>query len=231
MEAFELEAEKRTATGRAENKRLRKAGRVPAIIYGGEGEPVMVSLAHNELVQRLDNEAFFSHVIKIKVGRKTEQTVLRALQRHPAKPFVEHADFLRVVAGEKLRMGVPLHFVDVETCPGVVDGGGILQHNLTEVEIECLPSNIPEFIDVFCGRLQLNDAVHLSDLALPEGVQIVSLLGEDADQNNLTVVSVQAPRVAAEAEDEEAETALEGEADEQEDSESGEGADESGSND
>ncbi|MES1956486.1 50S ribosomal protein L25/general stress protein Ctc [Salinisphaera hydrothermalis] len=218
MEAFELNAEKRNVTGRAENKRLRKTGRVPAIIYGGNGDPVMLSFNHNDLVHHLDNEAFFSHIIKINVaGGETEEAVLRDLQRHPAKPFVEHADFLRIVAGEALRMHVPLHFVGEEECPGVVDEDGVIQHNLNDIEIECLPRDLPEYLEVDCRNLHLHDAVHLSELVLPSGVQIVELMGDEEEQNDLTVVSVQVPRAAVELEaEEEAEAEAEAAAEEAE---------------
>ncbi|WP_353176983.1 50S ribosomal protein L25/general stress protein Ctc [Salinisphaera sp. T5B8] len=227
MEAFELNAEKRTAKGRAENRRLRREGRVPAIIYGGNGEPVMLTLEHNDLDHHLDNEAFFSHIIKIKIdGGATEEVVLRDLQRHPAKPFIEHADFLRIVAGEALRMSVPLHFVGEEECPGVADEDGVVQHNMNDIEIECLPRDLPEYIEVDCSKLHLHDSVHLSELVLPEGVQIVELMGDEEDQTDRTVVSVQVPRAAIELEaEEEAEAeaeaaAAEGEEGEAEDGES-----------
>ncbi|WP_348762274.1 50S ribosomal protein L25/general stress protein Ctc [uncultured Salinisphaera sp.] len=204
MEAFELNADKRDATGRAENKRLRKTGRVPAIIYGGNGDPVMLSFDHNDLNHHLDNEAFFSHIIKIHVnGGETEEAVLRDLQRHPAKPFIEHADFLRIVAGEALRMSIPLHFIGEDVAPGVVDEEGVISHNMNDVEIECLPRDLPEYIEVDCSQLNLHDSVHLSDLVVPEGVQIVDLMGEEDEQNDQTVVTVQVPRAAVELEAEE----------------------------
>ena len=204
MEAFELNAEKRQSTGRAENKRLRKTGRVPAIIYGGNGDPKMVSFNHNDLNHHLDNEAFFSHIIKINVeGDETEEAVLRALQRHPAKPFIEHADFLRIVAGEALRMSIPLHFIGEEVAPGVIDEDGVISHNMNDVEIECLPRDLPEYIEVDCSKLNLNDSVHLSDLVVPAGVQIVDLMGDEDEQNDQTVVTVQIPRAAVELEAEE----------------------------
>ena len=204
MEAFELNAEKRQSTGRAENKRLRKTGRVPAIIYGGNGDPKMVSFNHNDLNHHLDNEAFFSHIIKINVeGGETEEAVLRALQRHPAKPFIEHADFLRIVAGEALRMSIPLHFIGEEVAPGVIDEDGVISHNMNDVEIECLPRDLPEYIEVDCSKLNLNDSVHLSDLVVPAGVQIVDLMGDEDEQNDQTVVTVQIPRAAVELEAEE----------------------------
>lgn len=229
MDAFELNAEKRTATGRAENRRLRKSGRVPAVIYGGNGEPVMLSLEHNDLNHHLDNEAFFSHIIKIKIsGGDTEEAVLRALQRHPARPFIEHADFLRIVAGETLRMSVPLHFAGEDECPGVTEEEGVMQHSMNEVEIECLPRNLPEYIEIDCSKLGLYDSIHLSELVMPEGVEIVELMGEEEDRVDRTVVSVQLPRAAIEleaADEAEAEAAAaeqaEVEADESAESEEG----------
>ena len=230
MEAFELNAEKRTGRGRAENRRLRKSGRVPAIIYGGKGDPVMFSLEHNDLHHHLENDAFFSHIIKIKVKNgKTEEAVLRDLQRHPAREFVEHADFLRVVAGETLRMSVPLHFAGEDECPGVTEEDGVVQHNLNEVEIECLPRDLPETIEVDCSKLHLNDSVHMSELVLPEGVVLVDLMGDEEEQNDQTLVSIQLPRAAIEleAEDEaEAEAAAEAAAENDEADESGEDAEE-----
>ena len=230
MEAFELNAQARTATGRAENRRLRKTGRVPAIIYGGKGEPVMFSLDHNDLNHHLDNEAFFSHIIKINIDGEAEEAVLRDLQRHPARPFIEHADFLRIVAGEKLRMSIPLHFAGEDECPGVVDEEGVMQHNLNDVEIECLPRNLPEYLEVDCSKLHLHDSVHLSEIILPEGVEIVELMGDEEEQNDLTVVSVQVPRAAIELEAEE-EAEAEAAAAEAAESEEGEAGDEEGSDD
>lgn len=210
MDAFELNAEQRTASGRAENRRLRKSGRVPGIIYGGDGDPVKVSFNHHELERSFGNDAFFSHIIKIHIdGGKTEEAVLRDMQRHPAKPFIEHLDFLRIVAGEALRMSVPLHFVGEETAPGVEQEGGILQRNLVEVEIECLPRNLPEAIEVDCSQLAVHDTVHLSDLVLPEGVSLVDLMGEEEEQIDQAVVSVQMPQLEPEPADEEAEEAAE----------------------
>lgn len=212
MEAFELNAEKRRETGSAASRRLRKQGRVPAIIYGGEGKPLMVTFDHNELTHRLDNEAFFSHVINITVdGGRPVEAVLRDLQRHPARPFIEHADFLRIVATEKLRMSVPVHVLGAEDAPGVKTEGGIVQHMLTEVEIECLPGDLPENIELDISELELHGTVHLSELSVPQGVDIVALAyaEEDEDVDSL-VLSIQLPRAEVE-EDEEAEAVAEGE--------------------
>lgn len=201
MKPFELNVEKRTGQGRAANRRLRREGKVPAVLYGGNDEPLMLSVDHDDLDHHLDNEAFYSHVIKINVaGGKAEEAVLRDLQRHPSKPFIQHMDLLRVVAGEALRMHVPLHFIGEDECPGVKEEGGIVQHSMNDVEVECLPRNLPEYIEVDCSALNVNDAVHLSELTLPEGVELVDLM-HDTDR---TVVSVQLPRAAIELEEEEA---------------------------
>lgn len=206
MKPFELNAEVRTAHGRPQNRRLRREGRVPAILYGGNGEPVMLSVDRDDLNHHLDNEAFYSHVIKINIkDGATEEAVLRALQRHPARPFIEHMDLLRIVAGETLRMSIPLHFIGEEDSPGVKDEAGIFQHSRNDVEVECLPRNLPEYIEVDCSAMGLHDALHLSDLKMPEGVELVELMHDDAA--DATVVSVQLPRAALELEAEEAEEA------------------------
>jgi len=202
MKPFELNAEVRTAHGRPENRQLRREGRVPAILYGGKGEPTMLSVDRDDLNHHLENEAFYSHVIKINIkDGATEEAVLRDLQRHPARPFIQHMDLLRVVAGETLRMNIPLHFIGEEKAPGVVDEGGIFQHNRNELEVECLPRNLPEYIEVDCSAMGLQDAIHLSDLVMPEGVELVELMHED--YADVTVVSVQLPRAALELEAEE----------------------------
>lgn len=201
MKPFELNVEKRTAQGRAENRRLRREGKVPAILYGGKGDPLMLAVEHDDLDHHLDNEAFYSHVIKINVaGGETEEAVLRDLQRHPSKPFIQHMDLLRVVAGEKLRMQVPLHFEGEEDCPGIKEEGGIAQHSMNDVEVECLPRDLPEYIEVDCRTLAVGDSVHLSDLKLPQGVELVDLMHE----TDRTVVTIQLPRAAIELEEEEA---------------------------
>lgn len=206
MKPFELNAEVRTAHGRPQNRRLRREGRVPAILYGGNGEPVMLSVDRDDLDHHLDNEAFYSHVIKINIkDGATEEAVLRDLQRHPARPFIQHMDLLRIVAGEALRMSIPLHFIGEEDAPGVKDEAGIFQHSRNDVEVECLPRNLPEYIEVDCSAMGLHDALHLSDLKMPEGVELVELMHEDAA--DATVVSVQLPRAALELEAEEAEEA------------------------
>lgn len=204
MKPFELNVEKRTARGRAANRRLRREGKVPVVLYGGKSEPLMLTVEHNDLDHHLHHEAFYSHIIKVSIaGGGTEEAVLRDLQRHPSRPFVQHMDLLRVVAGETLRMNVPFHFTGEEECPGVKEEGGIVQHSMNDVEVECLPRDLPEYIEVDCSALGVGDAVHLSELTLPEGVELVDLMHE----SDRTVVSVQLPRAAIELEEEEAEAA------------------------
>lgn len=210
MKAFELNAEVRTEHGRSESRRLRREGKVPAIMYGGGGDPVMLSVDHDDLAHHLENEAFYSHVIKINVdGGKDEEAVLRDLQRHPSRPFIEHMDLMRVVAGEALRMSVPLHFMGEDQAPGAVEEDGIFQHSMTEVEVECLPRDLPEYIEVDISWMGLNDAVHLSEVKVPEGVQLVDLMHEDVDP---TVVTMTLPRGALEMEQEEEAASEEAEA-------------------
>jgi large subunit ribosomal protein L25 len=201
MKPFELNAEPRQDKGRAASRRMRREGKVPTVMYGGNGDPVMLTVDRDDLEHHLENEAFYSHINKINVkGSSAEDAVLRDLQRHPAKGLVQHMDLLRIVAGEAIRMNVPLHFINEETCPGVKDEGGIIQHNMNDIEIECLPRNLPEYIEVDCAGMHLHDAIHMSEITVPEGVELVELLHQDIDR---TVVSVQVPRAALELEAEE----------------------------
>jgi large subunit ribosomal protein L25 len=170
-ESFEVVAEPRGDAGKGASRRLRRTGRVPAIVYGAHQEPEMISLRHNELIQHLGDEAFYSHILNLKVGDKTSRVVLKDLQRHPAKPFILHVDFQRVMMDEKLRMVVPLHFLNEGKAKGV-KAGGVVSHNLNEIEVTCLPKDLPEFIDVDVTDLDIGDILHLSEVVLPEGVEL-----------------------------------------------------------
>ncbi len=199
MSLFEIDAESRTDTGKGASRRLRHAGRVPAIMYGGDEDPKAITLNHNEVLKRLDHEAFYSHILTVNIDGKPNQTILRDLQRHPAKPVVMHMDFLRIDENQTLRVNAPLHFLGEEECPGVKEGG-VVTHELTDVAIETLPRNLPEFIEVDVSALELGGILHLSDLIMPEGVSLVDLArGEGHD---LPIVSIHIPRVATEVEDE-----------------------------
>ncbi|MEL7447974.1 MAG: 50S ribosomal protein L25/general stress protein Ctc [Pseudomonadota bacterium] len=189
---FELHGELREDKGKGASRRLRRTGKVPAVLYGGKGEPRAISLDHTELMHQLENEAFYSHILTIKVGDKKQEAILKDLQRHPAKRAVLHADFQRIVADEKLRTNVPLHFVNEETSKGVREGGGVVSHLATDVEISCLPKNLPEYIEVDVAELDIDEMMKLSDLTLPEGVELVELsYGADHDQ---PVVAINRPR-------------------------------------
>lgn len=169
--SFEVNAQPRTGTGTGASRRLRRTGLVPAIVYGAHQDPEMVSVSHNELLKHLEHEAFYSHVLDLKVGDEVTKVVLKDMQRHPAKPFILHVDFMRVSQDEKLKMVVPLHFLNEDTCKGV-KMGGVASHTITEVEIVCLPKDLPEFIGVDMAEMEIGSIVHLSELVLPEGVAL-----------------------------------------------------------
>ena len=196
MVDFTLNAKARTDLGKGASRRLRRnADLVPAIVYGGDKAPQNVALEARELKKALENEAFYSHVISLSIDGKKEDVLLKALQRHPAKPVIMHADFLRVVAGHEVTVHVPLHFINEDSCVGVKKSGGVISHTMTEVEVNCLPKDLPEFIEVDMAGVDLNQIVHLSDLKLPKGVSIPFLAqGPDHD---LPVANVHAARVAA----------------------------------
>ena len=191
MSLFELEAESRTDTGKGASRRLRHAGKIPAIVYGGDKEPQSVTLKHSEVLKRLDHEAFYSHILTLNVDGKPNKTILRDMQRHPSKALIMHMDFFRVDENQAIRVQAPLHFVGDDVSPGV-KAGGLVTHELTDVAIETLPKNLPEFIEVDISGLDIGDSVHLSDLTMPEGVTLVELSrGEGHDQ---AVVSIHAKR-------------------------------------
>jgi large subunit ribosomal protein L25 len=199
MTDFVLTAELRNDMGKGASRRLRGAGKVPAIMYGGHQEPTSISLIHNELAHELENEAFFSHILTIKLEGKDENAIVKDVQRHPSKPVILHIDLQRVSASEIIRVHVPLHFVNEATSPGV-KAGGLVTHSLIEAEVQCLPKDLPEFIEVDLGNIQVNEILHLSDLKLPAGVELVELAhGEGHDQ---AVASVHLPRAAKEAAEE-----------------------------
>lgn len=211
-ELFTLNAEKRDLEGKGASRRLRRlAEKVPGIVYGGKSAPQNIQMSHKELVRRLDNEAFYSHIISLVIDGKAEDVILKDLQRHPARLQVLHADFQRVVRGQKMTVRVPLHFLNEATSKGVKEQGGIVSHQMTDLEINVLPKDIPEFIEVDLASLEMGDVLHISDLKLPKGAESVDLShGADHD---LPVVTIHKPRGAVEADAVEADAAAEGEAD------------------
>ncbi len=194
---FALNAEVRSDLGKGASRRLRHAGKVPAIIYGAGKDPVSLTLDHDELFHALENEAFYSHILTLKVeGGDDESAVLKDLQRHPAKPVLLHADFLRVSATDKIKMQVPLHFINEDEAPGV-KLGGVVTHNMTEVEVLCLAKDLPEYLEVDLAGAEIEAILHLSDIKLPEGVELVALThGED---HNLPIAAIHKTRASIEA--------------------------------
>lgn len=192
MQNFELTAELRTGAGKGASRRLRRTGKVPGILYGTGKEPVSIQLDHNDLVHHLENEAFYSHILKLNLGDIVEDVVLRDLQRHPYRPVLLHIDLQRINMLEKITMRVPLHIINAAVSPGVKDEKGIVNSLMSQVEVICLPKDLPEYIEVDISSLHVGQSVHLSDLKLPEGVELEILVsGGDADQ---AVVSVQPPQ-------------------------------------
>ena len=220
MQAYELKVQPRNELGKNASRRLRRSGRIPGTVYGANKEPQSISVLHDDVLHRLDHEAFFSSILTINFDSDSEQVVLKDLQRHPYKPEILHVDFLRIDEKQKITMRVPIHFINEHLCPGVKTGGGVVSRIMTELEINCLPGDLPEFIDVDLADLNLGDTVHLSDIVLPEGVEIYALFrGGDA---SASVASVHLPKGGIE--EEELEEELEGveaeaEAEEQEQAE------------
>ena len=195
-----LNAEPRSDSGKGASRRLRHQGLVPAIVYGGKFDPVQVSIDHNEFLHELDNEAIYTQVIDLKMGDKTQEVILRDLQRHPFKNKVMHADFFRIDKNTPIKVVVPVHVANAEECVGVKMDGGLLMQLVSEIEIISLPKDLPEYLEIDAADLHLGDLLHLTDIKMPEGVQIVSLTYlEDVediehDEHNVGVLSVIKPR-------------------------------------
>jgi large subunit ribosomal protein L25 len=204
---FDLIAELRDDQGKGASRRLRRRGKVPAILYGGGRPPRALALDHNKILQQLDHEAFYSSILTIKVGDKTQAAILKDVQRHPAKRQILHMDMQRIVETEKIRMNVPLHFVGDQVAPGVKLGGGSVSKLKTDVEISCLPRDLPEYLEVDISHMELDDMLYLSDIKLPDGVEILEL--QHGDEHDQAIVSVHVLRTASIEEEEQ--PAVEGE--------------------
>ncbi|KAA3622900.1 MAG: 50S ribosomal protein L25/general stress protein Ctc [Proteobacteria bacterium] len=194
MSDFVVNAQLRSDFGTAASRRIRHEKKVPAVVYGTGKENAMLLLDHDEFKHQLEIEAFHNSVLKLKAGGKTEQVILREVQMHPHKPVVMHVDFQRISATDKLHMNVPLHFMGEEEAPGVKVEGGIVSHLMTELDISCLPGNLPEYVEVDVSGLSLNESIHLSQIALPEGVEFTHPPEGEGDH---AVVSVVMPKVAS----------------------------------
>ncbi|HEX8588094.1 50S ribosomal protein L25/general stress protein Ctc [Pseudomonas sp.] len=188
MTDFILNAQARTDLGKGASRRLRHALKVPAVIYGGNEEAVSITIEAKEIAKLFENEAAYSHVIELNVAGAKQNVIVKAMQRHPARQFIMHADFIRVIAGQKLTATVPVHFINEEA---PVKKGGEISHTTTELEVTCLPKDLPEFIEVDLGALEVGDNVHLSELKAPKGVEFVAL----AHGTDLAIANVHAPRI------------------------------------
>lgn len=188
--AFELAGEPRAQLGRTDSRRLRRAGKVPAIMYGGGEAPESLVLDHNTLRNQMGREAFYTSILTLKIGRKSQQVIVKAVERHPAKPLIMHMDFLRIREDVEITLNVPIHFLNEASAKGVKDQGGVVEHMLTDVEVRCLPRYLPEYLELDVTPLELNQIFHLSDIKLPEGVSLVAL----AHGHDHPVVAVNPPR-------------------------------------
>jgi large subunit ribosomal protein L25 len=186
---FKLNVTVRDDMGKGASRRLRRlANELPAIVYGGKNPPQKISLLHKDLNHALQNEAFYSHIITLSIEGKNEEVILKDLQRHPAKPIILHADFLRVNKTQKFTTKVPIHFINEDICNGVKIGGGNITRSMTELDISCLPSDLPEYIEVDVAEVEIGQILHISDIKLPSGVESVALgYGEDRDSPIFTV--------------------------------------------
>ncbi|MCU7905739.1 MAG: 50S ribosomal protein L25/general stress protein Ctc [Candidatus Thiodiazotropha sp. (ex Epidulcina cf. delphinae)] len=204
---YEVNAQMRGDTGKGASRRLRRSGLIPGILYGARKESMPISVQHHELVHSLDTEGFYSSLLTLKIDGKAETVVLKDLQRHPAKPFLLHVDFQRVQADEKIRLHVPIHFINEATCPGIKSGGQA-SHVMTGMEISCLPKDLPESIEVDMSNLELGAILHTSEVQLPAGVELITHEGNE----DPIVVTIHTTHISAD-EAHEGESAEEGEED------------------
>lgn len=190
---FELEATVRHEMGKGASRRLRREEKVPGVIYGGGKQAVSLTFEHKHVAKALENESFYSRILTLRTGSDSERVILKDVQRHPFKPRVTHVDFQRVRSDEKLHMHIPLHFVGADKAPGCKEGG-IISHIMSDVEISCLPDDLPEFIEIDVSEMAMNQIIHLSDIKLPKGVEIIAL----AHGDDKPVVSLHMPRAEEE---------------------------------
>jgi large subunit ribosomal protein L25 len=194
--AIEISARKRERQGTGVSRRLRRAGRVPGIVYGGAQEPVNIELDHKDLYFNLRNEKFHASILTLELGGAKQQVLLRAVSMHPFKAQVQHVDFQRVSKDKKIHMKVPLHFVNAESSPGVKEQGGVVNHVLNELDVTCFPDDLPEYVEVDLGGMSVGNSVHARDLKLPKGVEAV--LHKD---ENPVVATVVVPQLVTEEEE------------------------------
>jgi len=196
---YVLTAQSRDVFGTGTSRRQRRDGHVPAVVYGAGKDNETVTLDHDQVMHSLEKEAFHSAIIDLETDAGSQQVILREVQMHPYRPLVLHMDFQRIKATEKLHMKIPLHFDGADVAPGVKTDGGILAHTMTELDITCLPKDLPEYIAVDVSELGMNESVHLSDVQLPEGVELTVTAYHEGE--NPTVATITAPKVIEEEEE------------------------------
>ena len=206
---FIVNAEKRERKGTSSSRNIRREGMVPAIIYGADAAEEAISVNKYEIAKNLQNDAFYSQVLDISIDGKKQQVVLRDIQRHPAKREILHLDFQRIKADQKINVTVPINFINEDKAPGVKIDGGIISHLITELEISCLPANIPENITVDLIDLPIDQSIHLTELNLPEGVELTLLQHGDVESSDMAVVVIHKAKAVVEEESTEAPEASE----------------------
>ncbi|MCW9013533.1 MAG: 50S ribosomal protein L25/general stress protein Ctc [Gammaproteobacteria bacterium] len=201
--SIEINAESRTDQGKGASRRLRHAEKLPAILYGAGKDPVTLTLEQKDLRPYIDDEQFYTSILDLKVdGAKAEKVIVRDMQHHPYKVDLMHIDFQRISAKEKMHIHVPLHFIGEDIAPGVKTQGGLVSHMAVEVEVECLPKDIPDFIEVDMSAMNTGDILHMSDLVMPKGVELMAL--KQGEGHDTAIASIHAPKVSAAVDDTEA---------------------------
>ncbi len=201
--SLELNATLREDQGKGASRRLRHTNVLPAIVYGGSKDPVSITLLQKDIQHKLPDESFYSQVLSLKIEGKTEDVLIRDIQHHPYKMEVMHMDFIRVDANKVVHVFSQLHFSGDDVAPGVKSEDGVVNHIITEVEVECLPKNIPEFIAVDLSEMHVGDIIHLSDLKMPEGVEVLAL--KQGEEHDTAVVGMHVRKIVEEVEDDAAE--------------------------
>lgn len=194
-ESIVVNAVMRGDMGKGASRRLRHADKVPGIVYGANKTPIAITVEHKELLELLEQESFYTQILDLDINGSKEQVILRDLQRHPFKPRVLHLDLQRINTTEKITMRIPFHFQGADVAPGVKISGGLVSHLISDVEVRCLPKDLPEFIEVDLSELEVNQTIHLSDLKLPEAVEILVLANDGEDQG---VATIYVPRAVVE---------------------------------
>jgi large subunit ribosomal protein L25 len=204
MSTFKIKAELRDDLGKGASRRLRRENKVPCIIYGGERDPRSISIEHHKVLRFIEEESFFTSVLELKAeGGKSQSVILRDMQRHPAKPIIMHMDFQRIDDNVEITMNIPLHFLNEEESQASKTAGIIISHQMTEVEISCLPANLPEFISIDLSEFNDGDIIRLSDINLPEGVALTAFTHGDVEEHDEVVVATTHVQAIVEEDEEE----------------------------